>query len=368
MTGTNRIARPDNIGPSGGDMEFDAAADTDCLAAGTRILTPDGDVPVEALAAGDEILILRGNSDAVARVVWAGRRRIDLSRHPRPERVMPVRIQAGALAAGLPEHDLLLSPDHCLFIDGHLIEAKTLVNGATIIQDDTLRHITYHHVELERHDIMLAEGVPVETYLDNGTRHMFEGGATLALHPDFAPAARRGKARKPAARPAHCAPLALAGPIVQAARQRLRDRALALGFALTDHTDLRVRAGVETIRPRQDSSPTLLRFDLGQPNRAVALLSSVGVPAHTGADPDDQRRLGVAVTGLRLLTGGGPIEIALEDPAHHGFHDPEGTHRWTSGAARIALPRYTGPAVLEVRLLGQVARWAIARKPATGTA
>jgi len=347
-------------------MAFDI--DADCLAAGTRILTPDGDVPVETLTAGDEVLILRGNSDAVASVIWAGRRRIDLSRHPRPERVMPVRIQAGALGPGLPEHDLLLSPDHRLFIDGHLIEARTLVNGATIIQDDSFRQMTYHHIELERHDIILAEGVPVETYLDCGNRHMFEGAAALALHADFAPAAHRSTARKIAAPKAGCAARAPGGPVIQAARQRLLDRALSLGFAVTDDTDLRVKAGAETLAPRPDSSPALLRFDLGQPCREIALLSSVGVPAHTGADPHDRRRLGVAVTALRLLTGAGPVEITLDDPAHRGFHDPEGAHRWTNGSARVALPLYTGQAVLEVHVLGQVARWVMARNPATITA
>lgn len=335
--------------------------DIPCFAAGTRILTPDGDVPVQALAAGDEVLTLRGESDAVGRVIWAGRRRVDLARHPRPDKVVPVRILAGALAVGLPEHDLLLSPDHCLFIDGHLIEAKTLVNGATIIQDDTLRQIAYHHIELERHDIILAEGVPVETYLDSGNRDMFEGSAALVLHPDFAAPESAGAMRKPGARPQPCAALALDGPVVHAARQRLLERARALGFTVTTDNDLRVRAGAETLPPRVESSPNLLLFDLAHPIRQVALLSSAGVPAHTGADPDDRRRLGVAVIGLRLLTAGGPIEVALDDPAHRGLHDREGAHRWTNGAARIALPEYIGQALLEVRLLGQAARWTSAR-------
>ncbi len=332
--------------------------DIACFAAGSRLLTPDGDVPVQALAVGDEILTLRGDGDAVGRVIWAGKRRIDLSRHPRPEKVMPVRILAGALAAGLPERDLLLSPDHCLFVDGHLIEAKTLVNGATVIQDDTLRHITYHHIELESHDIVLAEGVPVETFLDSGNRRMFEGGAALLLHPDFAPASRRQS----------CAALALKGPVVQAARQRLLNRALALGFAVTAETDLTVKAGIEKLPPSAKSEPNRMLFDLGSPYREVVLLSSAGVPAHTGADPDDRRRLGVAVTGLVLITGAGLVEIALDDPSHRGFHELEGSHRWTNGAARVALPAYVGPAVLEVRLRGQAARWAIGRKSAAALA
>jgi len=334
-----------------------SGADYACFAADTRILTPDGDVPVQALRAGDEVLTLRGASDAIGRVIWTGRRNIDISRHPRPEKVMPVRILAGALAAGLPDHDLLLSPDHCLFIDGHLIEAKTLVNGATIIQDDSFSHIAYHHIELERHDIVLAEGVPVETFLDRGNRRMFEGAPAPVLHPDFEPASRAGA----------CAKLATGGQVVNAARQRLLNRALALGFAVTREADLLVKAGIEKLRPHRNSGPTLMLFELTQPYRTVDLLSSAGVPAHIGADPDDRRRLGVAVTGMRLLTGGTTIDIELDDPAHHGFHAPEGSVRWTNGAARIRLPAYSGAAILEIHLKGQAPRWIAARKPSAAS-
>jgi hypothetical protein len=320
--------------------------DIPCFAAGTRILTPDGDAPVQSLAVGDEVLTLRNDGDAVRKIIWVGRRTIDLARHPRPEKVIPVRILAGALGTGLPERDLVLSPDHCLYIDGHLIEAKTLVNGATIIQDDGQRHITYHHIELERHDIVLAEGVPVETYLDSNNRQMFDGAAAV-LHPDFAPQSRKKS----------CAKLVLDGQIVRAARQRLLDRALALGFAITDETDLMVKAGIERLRPEAGSSPEKLSFDLSQRYAEIDLLSSAGVPAHMAADPDDRRRLGVAVTAIRLLSEAGPINIALNDPGHRGFHEAEPTHRWTNGAARIALPPYTGRATLEIHLLGQAARW-----------
>jgi hypothetical protein len=40
----------------------------------------------------------------------------------------------------------------------------------------------------------------------------------------------------------------------------------------------------------------------------------------------------------------------------------EPTHRWTNGAARIALPAYTGPAVLEVAINGQAARWSSSKR------
>jgi hypothetical protein len=60
---------------------------------------------------------------------------------------------------------------------------------------------------------------------------------------------------------------------------------------------------------------------------------------------------------LSLIANGTCIDIALDDDRHAGFHAVEGGQRWTGGHARIALPAYTGRAVLAVTLNGQAARW-----------
>jgi hypothetical protein len=232
-------------------------------------------------------------------------------------------------------------------MDLHLIAAKTLINGATVIQDFSTRSVTYYHIETARHDIVLAEGVPVETYVDTGNRHMFDGGIAAALHPDFAAGAT---ARKATANE----------DVVLAARQRLLDRVLALGFAVTDAIDLVVKAGAEKIMPAPGDPPTRLRFELSQPYRDVQLLSSTGVPAHLAARQADGRRLGVAVTEMNLLASGQRRRIALDDPAHQGFYELEGAIRWTDGAARIVLPEYRSRAALEVCVARQAPRWAAA--------
>jgi hypothetical protein len=326
--------------------------DTPCFAAGTRILTPDGEVAVEDITPGTEVLTARGGREGVAEVIWVGERTVDIARHAMPEKIRPIRILAGAFGPCLPERDLRLSPDHALYIDGHLIEAKTLVNGVTVIVEQNTRFVTYHHIELASHDIVLAEGLQVETYLESGNRMMFESNATpMVLHPDFVTQCRA----------AACAPLALEGEIVTAARQHLLNRAYALGFAVTDAVDLVVKAGVERIRPEPDTSGPL-QFILPPGTRKVELLSGTGVPAEISTDPRDRRALGVAVTGLALIAGGQRHPIRLDDAAHQGFHDMEPTHRWTNGAARIALPAYTGPAVLEVAINGQAARWSSSKR------
>jgi collagen type I/II/III/V/XI/XXIV/XXVII alpha len=96
-----------------------------------------------------------------------------------------VRIAAGAFGSGLPRRDLFLSPDHAVFIEGVLIPIKRLINGSTIAQVPR-SHVTYYHIELAQHDVVLAEGLPVESFLDTGDRSDFaNGGGPVRLHPAF---------------------------------------------------------------------------------------------------------------------------------------------------------------------------------------
>jgi Hint domain len=80
--------------------------------------------------------------------------------------------------------------------------------------------IDYFHVELPSHDVVLAEGLPVESYLDCGDRHTFanSGGVTM-LFADFA-----GDNWEMSG----YAPLVLRGPEVEAARAHLLARAAGL--------------------------------------------------------------------------------------------------------------------------------------------
>ncbi len=133
-----------------------------CFAAGTRIATPSGPIAVETLAVGDEVTTRLGGSGLI---VWAGSREVDCAAHPSPASVWPICVSAGAFGAGMPERDLFVSPDHALFVDGVLVPAKRLINGRTVrqVEVDT---VSYHHIALAAHDVVLAEGMPAETFLD----------------------------------------------------------------------------------------------------------------------------------------------------------------------------------------------------------
>jgi hypothetical protein len=156
---------------------------TACFASGTGIATSRGRVLVEALREGERVLTAAGR---LAAVRWIGHRRTDLRRHKRPHDVMPVRVTVGAFGRSLPSRDLFLSPDHAVFVDGNLVPVRHLINGVSIVQESR-EAVTYWHVELDRHDVILAEDLPCESFLDTGNRGAFENVAgAVAMTPDFA--------------------------------------------------------------------------------------------------------------------------------------------------------------------------------------
>ena len=143
-----------------------------CMLKGTRVLTPRGARRVEDLRIGDGLVTTRGEKP----IKWIGRQHFNRGRSARwPDSVHPIRVSRSALADNVPHTDLYLSPMHALLIDDVLIEAKDLVNGASITRavPEGMRDIDYFHVELETHEVILAEGAPVETLLLTGGRERF---------------------------------------------------------------------------------------------------------------------------------------------------------------------------------------------------
>jgi collagen type I alpha len=211
--GTDQIIFNSAISASGFNIVNNNTIQVACFARGTRIATETGLLAVEYLRVGDRMIADGGE---VQPIVWIGQRTVNCRTHPRPETVWPVRIARGAFGDNVPVRDLCLSPDHAVFVDGVLVPVKLLVND-TSIRAKPADMVTYYHVELPRHDLLLAEGLRVESYLDTGDRSNFaNGGGPVALHPNFTARIREAMG---------FAPLVVTGSQLSAIRLRLRDRA-----------------------------------------------------------------------------------------------------------------------------------------------
>jgi hypothetical protein len=165
-----------------------------CFAEGTRIVTPNGEDAVENLRAGDMVLAMRDGQAGFEPLRWVGFMDVAVPRNATmAAKTAPILIKAGAIAPGMPARDLRVSPDHAMEVDGHLIPAKHLVNGSSIIQEVWCRRVRYFHLELEAHGLLLSEGTWSESYLDDGNRHAFNNTAMTGLFLDFEAGRSKGQ-------------------------------------------------------------------------------------------------------------------------------------------------------------------------------
>ena len=281
--------------------------DTACYAAGTPILTAEGERPVEALRPGDSVVCVLGQR--MARIVWIGHRRIVFG-VPGSEAARPIRVAAGAFGPDAPHSDVWLSPEHAVFTDGVLVPIRHLVNHSTIRPDDSVAAVTYFHIELAQHDVLLAAGLPAESWLDTGNRGMFANAAMADLHPAFMETEAS----------VACAPLVVGGAALAAIRARLHEVAAGQG-ALVPAELVVTLGGVGRMA-------VLLPAGIGQ----IRLCSPAGICA------PDRRRLGALVAGIAV--DGVACDLVTLSGAN-GFHGAERHDgemvRWTDGEAVLAV-------------------------------
>ncbi len=169
---TLSLTEPAGITSADFHLASDGTGGTDltlCFYPGTFIATPGGETTVEDLRPGDMLL----TRDGPALLHWVGRSEVD-TRFAGRLRSLPIRISAGALGAGLPRRDLLLSPDHALLLGNVLVQAAALINGGSIRREyDVPERFTYYHLELAHHALLLAEGALAESFVDNVDRMHF---------------------------------------------------------------------------------------------------------------------------------------------------------------------------------------------------
>jgi hypothetical protein len=198
------------IFPDGTRMDFENFEEIICFTPGTLIDTARGKVKVEDLAPGDTVLTRDHGYQPLA---WVGRRDLSAAELAACPAAAPVRIAAGALGAGLPERDLVVSPRHRMLVTGARAELmfgerEVLVCAADLlglpgVTQDRAGAVSYIHVMCDAHQIIRAEGSWTESFqpaagvigsLDASTR-----AELLGLFPDLASAA--GRTAFAAARP-----------------------------------------------------------------------------------------------------------------------------------------------------------------------
>jgi hypothetical protein len=328
-----------------------------CFSAGTRIQTPIGERVVESLAPGDMVFTLADGQLIPQPVKWVGKRRIELTAHLRPETVAPIRIAPDAFADRMPHRDLMISPDHAVFVDGKLICARQLVNGSTIRHERNWTAVDYYHVELDKHAILLAEGLPAESYIDTGNSAFFDNSdAPLELHPDLT-----DQASYPTREERSCAPFVWDEANVRPVWQRLADRAAIIGQPVprwTTTTEANLFLFYEHYeRKPVYSDSNLVIFLVPRGAKEVRLTSRAQSPTEARPWLDDRRRLGVRVKRMVLRSANELREIAMDHPGlDKGWWDIErdgqAMSRWTNGDAILPMPPVAGHVILEIHLAG----------------
>ncbi|MEO0918645.1 MAG: Hint domain-containing protein [Pseudomonadota bacterium] len=142
-----------------------------CFAADTLLDTPNGPVRIADIRRGDLVCTY---DNGPRQVLQTSLRRFTPLQLLQETRLLPVRIRAGALGHGLPKADLIVSRQHRILVASRiaarllgttevLIPAIRLVGLPGIDIDRLMQPIVYHHILLEEHDIVLANGAPAES-------------------------------------------------------------------------------------------------------------------------------------------------------------------------------------------------------------
>ena len=162
-----------------------------CFLEGTNILTKNGYQSIETLKVGD---IVKTASEKELPIKWVGIQSVDINADRNLLLSNPVVIKQNALAEGIPSKDLRVSPNHAIYVEDLLINAGALVNGVNIYQEVPTESFKYYHIELDSHELVIAENTPSESYLpqnenrddfDNAADFdvMYPGGRKLILWP-----------------------------------------------------------------------------------------------------------------------------------------------------------------------------------------
>ena len=140
--------------------------------AGTMIMTRKGEIAVEDLRVGDDVLTV---DNGFRPIRWIGSRKLSARQLQLAPQLRPIRIEIGALGNGLPLRPLEVSPQHrCLIrseIAYHMVGAREVLaaakhllsaEGVSVVETDA--PFTYFHILLDSHELLISNGAATESF------------------------------------------------------------------------------------------------------------------------------------------------------------------------------------------------------------
>ncbi|MFT9365121.1 MAG: Hint domain-containing protein [Gluconobacter sp.] len=334
-----------------------------CYLAGSMILTPDGERAIETLKAGDQVTVCENGERHSRTILRVGHSHTTVGTSGLPDMdAVPVRIRAGALADGIPNRDLLVTPEHCMMLESTFIPVRMLVNGMTIAYDHSITEYDYYHIETEQHAILTANGALSESFMDVGHRPdaLMHGSQIERLH---ALSWEKDAAAPLVTDRAHVEPIFAAIAL----------RAQALGYpapqtlSSTDSAD-RTRLVLEdgtVLYPIRTNGEQFV-FMLPEGCQSVRILSPTARPSdRIGPFVDDRRMLGLLIGDVTVWSDEQTRHLSshLSDPYADGWWGVEASHaRWTTGNARLDLggALRTSGGILSLHILSHGVQAAVA--------
>ncbi|MDO6585958.1 Ig-like domain-containing protein [Salipiger sp. 1_MG-2023] len=157
---------------NGGESEANISVEVlPCFTPGTLIATPQGERLVETLEVGDRV-ITRDNG--IQEIRWIGNKELTGHQLARKPHLRPVLIQAGSLGRNLPEHDLLVSPNHRVLVandktalyfeEREVLAAAKHLTGLEGVDEVETMGVTYIHMMFDNHEVVLSNGAWTESF------------------------------------------------------------------------------------------------------------------------------------------------------------------------------------------------------------
>ena len=143
------------------------AAGIPCYTPGSRVITSQGEIPVEQIRVGD---LLQTADNGLQPVIWMGRRALSSAALKRHSHLRPIVLRPGGLIANgrymrvSPQHRFLTKSEHC----GSEVFARARLlldmDPAHVFADHADAPVCYIHLMTEEHQVIFVDGCATESF------------------------------------------------------------------------------------------------------------------------------------------------------------------------------------------------------------